>query len=185
MEPVDLRSERLLLDQPRPEDASLIVEELREPEIEHVLTTPWPYERHHAESFIERVVPQGWESEREFTWALRATGIDGPAGFAGMIGLRTERPDLGYWTVRAHRGRGLAAEAVRLVADWWFARDERPLAWECVIGNAGSVGVARAVGFRYTGERPATAAYRDGSHPLSWHGVLDPGPRRRHEGWPA
>lgn len=185
MRPVDLRSELLVLDQPRAADAPLVVEELREPEIERVLTTPWPYGRRHADGFIERLVPEGWASERELTWALRVPGLDGPAGFAGMLGLRTERPDIGFWTVRAHRGRGLTAEAVRLVADWWFARDERPLEWECVVGNAGSAGVARAVGFRYTGERASSAPHRDGTHPLSWHGVLLPGPRRRHAGWPS
>lgn len=182
MHPVDLRSDLLLLDQPRADDAETIVAELREPEIERVLTTPWPYERRHADDFIGRHVPDGWAAEREFTWALRRPGTP---ELAGVIGLRAERPDLGFWTARSHRGLGLTAEAVRLVADWWFTRDARTLAWECVVGNAGSLGVARAAGFRFTGERASTAPYRDGTHPTSWHALLEPGPRHRHDGWPV
>lgn len=182
MEPEPLRSELLLLDQPRIGDAAAMVAALNRPEIERVLTTPWPYRSEHAADFIRRYVPDGWSSGREFTWALRAPGS---AELAGVIGLRAERPDLGYWTVPAFRGRGLTVEAVRLVADWWFSRGGAALAWECVAGNVASLGVARAGGFRFTGEAPSHGPYRDGAHPISWHGVLDPGPRRRHDGWPA
>ncbi len=182
MHPVVLRSDRVLLDQPRPDDAAAMVVALNRPEIERVLTTPWPYGPEHADDFIGRHVPDGWRTELECTWALRAPGSD---ALAGVIGLRVERPDLGYWTMPDSRGRGLTAEAVRLVADWWFARGGAALAWECVAGNVASLGVARAAGFRYTGEAPSHGPYRDGSHPLSWHGVLEPGPRRRHDGWPA
>jgi RimJ/RimL family protein N-acetyltransferase len=186
MQPVQLRSERLLLDQLVLEDAPRVVEELRRPEIEHVLTTPWPYEPRHAEGFIGEVVPTGWATDAEYTWALRDRGVEHDGALAGVIGIRTARGDIGFWTAEAHRGRGLTAEAVRLVADWWFAQHpERPIVWECLVGNLGSMGVARAAGFRFTGTGPSAIPYRDGRHPDSWRGVLEPGPRRRHEGWPA
>jgi RimJ/RimL family protein N-acetyltransferase len=60
------------------------------------------------------------------------------------------------------------------------------VAWECVVGNAASVSVARKAGFTFTGERPTALTFRDGTHPLAWHGVLRADePRVERPGWPA
>jgi RimJ/RimL family protein N-acetyltransferase len=60
------------------------------------------------------------------------------------------------------------------------------MAWECVAGNHASASVARKAGFTYTGAAPTRLAFRDGSHPLSWHGVF--GANDDHSpkpGWPT
>lgn len=45
--------------------------------------------------------------------------------------------------------------------------------------------IARATGFAFTGERPFEIVHRDGSHPHSWHAVLDRDDRDVHPvGWP-
>src|SRR5690606_9824582 len=94
MEPLVLRTARLVLDQPTPADIDEIATYCADPVFERFMTTPWPYERRHAEFFVSEYVPGGWERGDEFAWAIRErTG--GP--IAGSIGLRPDRLDIGYW----------------------------------------------------------------------------------------
>jgi RimJ/RimL family protein N-acetyltransferase len=179
-----LRTERLWLDSPVLADRFAVAEYCQDPLFETLMTLPWPYEQRHADFFLYRVVPGGWLSGDELTWALRENE-GGP--LLGIIGWRRELGDIGYWLGAPHRGRGLMTEAVVVVTDWLmtgFGRTE--IAWECVVGNAASVSVARKAGFAFTGERPTELTFRDGSHPAAWHGVLRVGePRVERQGWPA
>ncbi|MFC6354740.1 GNAT family N-acetyltransferase [Luethyella okanaganae] len=101
MEPVVLRSDRLVLDQPVVADIDRVAEYCRDPLFERFMTTPWPYTRDHAEGFLSEYVPNGWSTGREATWALRATD-EGP--LLGVIGIRLQRTDIGYWLGTPHRG---------------------------------------------------------------------------------
>ena len=182
MNPVDLRTDRLVLDQLEDGDVDDVTAYCQDPLFERYLTTPWPYHRHDAQFFIDRVVPEGWEEDREFTWAIR-TGAGRPV--LGVIGWRRPLAGVGFWLGAPHRGNGYMTEAVAAVADWVFAFDVPVIRWECVVGNLASAAVARAAGFRYTGEAPAEVVGRDGRRPLSWHGELPAGmPRHPKPGWP-
>jgi RimJ/RimL family protein N-acetyltransferase len=182
MRPVDLATARLVLDQPGEGDVDDIARYCREPLFEQYLTTPWPYERRHAEGFVREYVPAGWDTDRECTWALRR-GTGEP--LLGVIGWRAERSDIGFWLGAPHRGQGFMSEALGAVADWLFARDVPVIRWEAYLGNVASAATARAAGFRYTGEAPADVVARDGSRPAAWHGELASiAPRRRQPGWP-
>ena len=99
MMPVTLRTERLVLDQPTPDDIDLIAQYCSDPVFERLMTTPWPYERKHAAHFVEKYVPLGWEDETEFTWAIRSD-----SDFLGMIGYRAQLRMIGYWLGAPHRG---------------------------------------------------------------------------------
>lgn len=183
MTPVVLRSRRLILNQPNSADAPDVYTYCQDPAFEHTMPLPWPYHRSDADSFIDDYVPRGWATDTEFTWALRLAE-DGP--LLGVVGFRALRSDLGFWLGAPHRGRGYMPEAVGAVADWVFARGVDRIAWECVVGNLASLSVARATGFTFTGEAPAEVVARDGSRPLSWHGVLTAtDSRARKGGWPA
>lgn len=179
-----LHTKRLRLDSPALSDRLAVARYCRDPLFETLMTLPWPYEQRHADFFLHRVVPGGWLSGDELTWAVRENE-SGP--LLGIVGWRSELGDIGFWLGAPHRGRGLMTEAVIAVTDWLmtdFGRTE--IAWECVIGNAASVSVARKSGFTFTGERPTELTFRDGSHPAAWHGVLRAGePRVERTGWPA
>lgn len=178
---VALRTQRLLLNQPGPADRDLIVEYCRDPLFERYMTLPWPYERQHADFFLETVVPEGWASDREYTWAIRA-GAGEP--LLGVIGYRSETRDVGYWLGAPHRGQGIMPEALGAVLDWVFEHGVDRVEWECVVGNLASASVARKAGFSYTGTAPTRLTFRDGSHPDAWHGeLLRSGPRPTE--WPA
>lgn len=171
MRPVELRTGRLVLDQPAHGDLTHIVEYCNDPLFERYMTLPWPYQERDAAFFVETFAPDGWRTGGEFTWAVReASG--GP--LFGAIGMRVQpRPrtlDVGYWLGPPHRGRGYMGEAVRAVVDWAFANcDVDTVIWECVAGNVASAHVARSAGFAYTGAGPLRLTMRDGGHPDAWH----------------
>jgi len=181
MIPVVLRGARLVLDQPGAADVDVITSYCQDPLFERYLTTPWPYLREHAEGFVLTHVPAGWESDSEYTWAIR---VDGE--FAGVIALRTERADVGFWLGTRHRGHGYMTEALRAACGFGF--DELGLdviRWECLVSNLASAATARSVGFEYTGEASAEVPARDGSTPPAWHGILHPSSSRTPQpGWP-
>ena len=189
MDPIALRTDRLLLDQPTLDDIDAITETCRGPECERFLTTPWPYEREHARGFVADYVPDGWRTGGEATWAIRLDGR-----FAGVIGVMVPTSEVGFWLVRELRGRGIMPEAVRAVAEWAVSDTglglER-LGWQCLPGNAASVAVARKSGFEFTGWEPAWHPTRDGAHPDSPSGRYVPlaaGPeaaRAARESWQA
>lgn len=187
MEPVELRSERLVLSVPAgSDDIDAIARYCQDPMFEQYLTTPWPYTLDHARDFVERFVPERWADESEFTWGVHS-GPDehAPGALLGMIGWRS-RGDVGFWMGAEHRGRGYMVEALAAVVEWAFVeRSAERIDWETLPGNFASARVARAAGFRYTGVAPVLVPARDGSHPDSWHGVLlRDDDREIKPGWP-
>jgi RimJ/RimL family protein N-acetyltransferase len=184
MEPFVIETDRLVLDLPIPTDRDRVIEYCRDPLFERFLTLPWPYEPRHADFFLETFVPKGWARGNELTWAIR---LESGGPLLGIIGWRRDHGDLGFWLGSPHRGYGYMTEATIAVTDRLIRElDLGEVAWECVAGNAASASVARKAGFAYSGEAPTRLAFRDGSHPLSWHGVFgandDHSPK---SGWPA
>ena len=180
MIPVVLRSARLVLDQLVAADIPAVTQYCQDPLFERYLTTPWPYLPAHAENFVEYHVPKGWATGAELTWAVRSAGT-----FVGVIALRAERDDVGFWLGAPHRGRGYMSEALAAVCSYAFTFGRDLVRWECVVGNTASAATARAAGFTYTGEGPGEVPSRDGSLPLSWHGILSASDARdRKPGWP-
>ncbi len=184
MQPFILRTERFVLDQPAASDIDDITAYCADPVFEHYMTTPWPYERRHAEYFVDEYAPGGWERDDEWTWAIRERE-GGP--LLGVVGIRLPTGNIGYWLGAPFRGRGIMPGAVTAAIEAMFERTDSKLArWECVVGNTASMRVAQKVGFRYAGAEPGMILARDGSSADSWHGVLrrtdtrDPKP-----GWPV
>lgn len=180
MTPVVLTTGRLTLDQPAPGDRDVMTTQCQDPLFESMLTTPWPYETHHADSFIGETVPRGWADDTEYTWAIRLDGA-----FTGIVGYRVPGDDIGFWIGRLYRGRGYMTEAVTAVADWLFSIGRDRVVWECIAGNTASASVARKCGFTFTGARPALVADRNGGYAPAWHGVLgSEDDRMPKHGWP-
>lgn len=174
MEPITLRSERLVLSTPTLADAERVFEYCQDPLFETYLSTPWPYHREDAEHFLGEIVPSGWQLGREYIWALREADGGPLLGVVGLHRRRADDPgslDVGYWLGAPHRGHGYMAEAVRTVVAWALEGGlVGTVHWECAIGNIASARTARDAGFRFTGVGPSQVATRDGSHPDHWHG---------------
>lgn len=181
MKPFELRTARLLLDQPNAEDVDAITEYCQDPVFERFLSTPWPYRRSDAEKFVEKVVPNGWADDLEYTWAIRLDGR-----FLGPIGIRVRRRDIGFWLGAPFRGNGYMPEAVTAVLDWAFSVSRSDVLWECYLGNAASVAVARKTGFTFRGEGTALVPDRDGTFPQALKGTISMTDTREPKpGWPT
>jgi ribosomal-protein-alanine N-acetyltransferase len=93
--------------------------------------------------------------------------------FAGVITLRFSghpgHGDVGYWIASEHQGRGLASEAVRLVAHLGFAHLAADVIFGWVfVGNEGSRRVLERNGF--TLEYTARGKARKGGKPMDeWY----------------
>jgi len=153
MEPVTLRTERLVLRAPSDADVDAINAACQDPEIPRWTTVPSPYTRQDAEGFVG-LIAQWWADDTQAIWGIFHADV-----LVGVVGLHHITPhhtggstELGYWATAAARGQGFMVEASRAVIDWGFA--ERGLArinWRAVVGNIASARTARALGFRYEG----------------------------------
>ena len=173
MRPVSIRTPRLALDVPILADAELVTRYCQDPLFERYLTTPWPYTRADAESFLGTHVPEAWAAGTELTWALRPA----PGGpVLGMISVREAQHELGYWIGAEHRGAGLMSEAARAVVDWTLGggiRGAKTVFWRAVEGNVASAKVARAAGFRHIRPDEPTVPTRDGGMLPAWYAVRE------------
>ena len=71
MKPVVLETARLRLDSPVASDHARVFEFCQDPVFRRYLTLPFPYREKDATFFLENLVPGGWETGSEFTWAIR------------------------------------------------------------------------------------------------------------------
>ncbi|MFJ4044653.1 GNAT family N-acetyltransferase [Microbacterium sp. NPDC089987] len=171
MDPVSLRTERLVLSIPTEADIDAITAACQDPEVPRWTTVPSPYTRQHAADFVE-LVAGWWADGVETVWAIRKDDA-----LAGMIGLHriTAHPhggeaEIGFWGVAEFRGQGLMGEAARAVIDYGFDQlGLARIAWRAVAGNVASARTARSLGFHYEG--------------LLRQGLTSP--RGRDDGWVA
>lgn len=153
-----LRGAGVVLDAIRTGDVDALLAACRDPEATRFLNIPFPYERSHAESFVDDVVPAGWASGDDRTYAIRTE----PGGaLLGTISLRGRAPsgELGINVAPGARGRGLATRAAELLIARAFAAGFETLAWEYLVDNAASAALASRLGFGRT-ERLASCSTR-------------------------
>ncbi len=139
----------------REEDIDRVVEACTTEQAQRWLDTPWPYARADAEGFVREFAPAGWRGEHdERVWAIRES-LRGP--LAGVIGLRGESTEVGFWLHPDAQGKGLMADALRTLAGHAEGCLTWPeVHWGCYDGNVGSMRVAKAAGFSYLGTKEST-----------------------------
>jgi RimJ/RimL family protein N-acetyltransferase len=94
-----------------------------------------------------------WASGEGFQFAIRSNGGEYLGG-CGINNFNREHgfANLGYWVRSSATGRGLAAEAVRLLRDWTFAQtDLVRLELVMAVENARSARVAEKAGAHFEG----------------------------------
>jgi len=100
-------------------------------------------------------VERGWQDgEGECALAIEAGSEGVPQGCVGINQFRFEHrtANIGYWIGQPHQGRGLAAQAVRLLAPHAFARFAlRRLEIVVAEGNGASRRAAEKTGARFEG----------------------------------
>ncbi|MFG3350111.1 GNAT family N-acetyltransferase [Streptomyces sp. NPDC048018] len=173
MEPITLTTERLRLRPFTAADADAVYEACQDPDIQRWTTVPSPYARADAELFVTRLVPEGWQQDGEYAFAVEP--LDGGPLLAAT-GLHARAPgvrEIGFWQAREHRGRGYMTEAVGAVARWAFSIGVHRLLWRAEVGNGPSRAVAERVGFTIEGVERA-GLVQNGTVRDSWLGSLLP-----------
>ena len=127
------------------------------------LPLPRPYTRANAEWFISTFGPSQRESGAGIVFAIESAGR-----LAGVIDLKgvnwaARVAEVGYWVAPWARGRGLAAQATRALAEWAIREHgfERVKLF-AAIGNAASQRVAQKAGFRREGVARNACCLYDG-----------------------
>lgn len=141
-----LTGPRVVLRPWRADDVDAVTAACQDPEIQRWTQVPVPYERKHAEGFVDEIA----EQTRAGGGALYAVELPGVA-LVGSIGLFPPHEgvgEIGYWTAAPHRGRGLTSEAVRVLSEWAFSEQALHRV-ELLIdpANEGSRRVAERAGF--------------------------------------
>ncbi|MEL7212029.1 MAG: GNAT family N-acetyltransferase [Pseudomonadota bacterium] len=147
-----LKTDRLLLRPPKPQDAPAVAEALGDWEVTRWLgRAPWPYKLSDAEEFIAR--------NKDNTGRVWLIEMDGD-----VVGMCACKGELGYWVARKAWGRGIVTEAARAVIDSYFADpDVAVMPSGHAPENARSGRVLSKLGFRYTQDelRPSASHGRD------------------------
>ena len=166
MDPVELRTDRLVLSVPTEHDLDQVIAYCQDPDVIAHTPVPVPYGRAEAQRFLEHQVGPGWASGERCEFVIRP--LDEPArvlGSVSLFGIREGSGEVGYLLDPSARGHGVMTEAVRRVVDWAFAPepDGRGLVrvqWRALGDNTASAHVAERVGFTYEGRLRAAVLHR-------------------------
>jgi RimJ/RimL family protein N-acetyltransferase len=157
----------------RDADIPAVVEQSTDPLSVRWTRVPVPYGIDDAKRFVRVVMPGGWESDREWGFAVEVEGR-----FAGTVTLRNEgerRAEIAYGAHPWARGRGHVERALRLLLAWGFAeRDLETVVWWAEAGNWASRRTAWRLGFSCDGMVRHWLPERDGLVD-GWIGVLGAG----------
>jgi RimJ/RimL family protein N-acetyltransferase len=150
---VIIETSRLLLREFTMEDAELVYELNRDPEVTRYTGDPIVDIEQAREVLEKSIIPQ-YAANNLGRWAVH-TKPD--LKFIGWCGLkfRPERNeiDLGYRFLRAARGKGFATEAAMACIDHGFKKLNLPLiTGHSMPGNPASVKVLQNCGMQYVGE---------------------------------
>lgn len=140
----------------RPDDAQGSWEQCQDPLSQEWTTVPVPYSRDDARRFVTQVMPGGWESGREWGFAVEATDDAGERRYGGTVSLRVQgegRAEVAYGSHPWVRGRGVMLRALTLLLDWGFKEQGlRTVMWWADKGNWPSRKLAWRLGFTHDGE---------------------------------
>jgi RimJ/RimL family protein N-acetyltransferase len=142
-----LKTRRLVLRAPDPDDAEAITELLNDRRIaENTARIPHPYTLADAETYIDFVANGG---EPSFLITLTDGRIVGNCGIAS---LRADGPEIGYSIGVPHWGNGYATEAARAVIDHAFSElGYQELLAGARVSNPASRRVLEKCGFQRAG----------------------------------
>jgi ribosomal-protein-alanine N-acetyltransferase len=146
-------------------DLARVVEACSDPASQHWLVSlPRTYALEHARAYLEDVREL---AARRTGWAWCIT--DATDSCLGSISLEgfggyARRLEIGYWAHPEARGRGLAAEAVRVITAYVQTEDlADSVIIRCAAGNRASRRVAEAAGYLHSGVQPACEPLGNGS----------------------
>ena len=146
---VELRTPRLLLRQPRPDDAPIIARYLNNFHVAgNLARVPYPYAEADARAWLRTWRPDRPPGETGFTLELPGEGLIGHAGFHADA----QRTVIGYWLGEPFWNRGFMTEAVGAILDWYFGATPAVSVGSGIFHfNRASLAIQKKLGFTETG----------------------------------
>ncbi len=150
IENTELRSERLLLRAPRMSDTGPLGLYAGDWRVAGMTTSiPHPYPPGAAEAYVTATAAG---RAPETVWAIDATP-DGGSELAGVIGVKRETVELGFWVGPPFWGTGYGTEAASLVCRHLLGPCKaKKVTANVFFDNPASQRVLRRTGFRQVGE---------------------------------
>lgn len=190
MDPVTLRTDRLVLSVPLPADTEDVIAYANDPDVVAFIAMPEPYGHAEAHQWLTAVVQEGWATDTRYEFGIRRTGDPRLLGTVGLFGIDGGGAEIGYATHPDARGQGLVTEAADRVLQWAFAPAPQGLGlvrvqWRAKAENAGSIAVARRLGMRYEGRRRSAVLHHGVRHDELLAAVLVDDDRSAGTVWPA
>lgn len=135
------------------DDVEAVFAACQDADIQRWTRVPVPYERVHAEQFVNEVAPAAWRSESGALFAVTERLGAPVAGSIGVVEFRGAVAEVGYWAAPAGRHRGLMSAGARLLSQWCVDAGRATLV-ELLIhpSNVSSIRVAERAGFQLAPE---------------------------------
>ena len=158
-----------------PKDADAVFAACQDPGIQRWTLVPVPYEPQHAAEFVGELAASQWAAGTGAPFAVATAGDDEVVGACGLVAVDGENlvAEVGYWVAPWARGRRVAQDATRLLADWAFteAGFER-LELYIEPGNAASCAVAEKLGCEREGVLRSKAVVRDQRRDMALYALV-------------
>jgi RimJ/RimL family protein N-acetyltransferase len=177
MEPTEITAGRLHLRPYTEADIDAVYACCQDPDIQRWTTVPVPYERAHAEKYVQMNTVDGWRAGTGSSFAVVDSVSNTLLASIGIVGISNDGKvaEVGYWVAPAARGQGVATQATQVVARWAFADlGVERLEWLAEVDNVASRRVAEKAGFTVEGVLRARLGRPDGSRADAWIGSLLP-----------
>ncbi|MEO3780014.1 GNAT family N-acetyltransferase [Micromonospora sp. B11E3] len=163
MDPFELAAPGLLLRPWRDADAPAVLAALRDPALARWNPSPEVVDLPGALGWVRRRAD--WSAGDHVSLAVADPTGEVPLGSISLHRVRVQEGDaaIGYWTVPAARGRGVATAAVTLLTGWAFARLGLHRIELChAVPNVASCRVAERAGYVAEGTLRESYRYGDG-----------------------
>jgi len=190
VDPVTLRTDRLVLSVPEPSDAEDVIAYANDPDVVAYTPVPVPYGHAEAHRWITDVVRAGWTADSRYEFGIRRADDLRLLGTIGLFGFVDGAAEVGYAVHPDGRGHGFVTEAAAAVLAWAFAPSPDGLAlvrvqWRAIATNAPSAAIAQRLGLRYEGRLRSGVFHRGRRHDQLIAAALRDDDRSTPTVWPA
>ena len=190
MQPVTLRTERLVLSAPELGDADDVVAYANDPDVIANTPVPVPYGHAEARYWITDVVAAGWAADSRYEFGIRRADDLRLLGTVGLFAFADGAAEIGYAMHPDGRGFGIMTEAAERVLHWAFAGVPEGLGllrvqWRAIATNTASAAVAQRLGLRFEGRTRSSVLHRGSRHDQLLAAALHDDDRSAPTVWPA
>lgn len=131
-----------------PTDIDFVYSSCQDVEIQRWTKVPRPYEREHAQDFVNEVALRSWSSGEGALFAVVDTTTFEVVGSMSVVRFTEGVAEIGYWTAQQFRGQGWSTAALRRLRSWCITeRHSERMELEIEETNAASRQVAVKAGF--------------------------------------